>query len=424
MIALLALGPSGIARAREALEGGLRSRSRGVRHALAAVRLLAPVPRPGRILGVGRNYGAHAAEGGLARQEKPRIFVKLSTSVIGTGTPIRKPRAVAKLDYETELAVVIGTPGRGIAGADALAHVAGYTILNDVSARELQFDVSPPQTSFAKSMDGFCPMGPALATPDEFADVADIPLSCFVNGEEVQSPSTRDMIFPVPALIAYLSAYVTLRPGDVDCDGHARGCRRLPQAAALPRARRCRAHGNPRHRRARESHRVDERGFTTEARRTRRSEEDKIFLSPCSPCLRGENLSLAWRGVAGGVRCAEARRIAEHLAAPHQAVLVRLVAARRHMDGRNVVPHEDVADPPLVAVLELRSGLELEEEVEELAALGRRQARDLDGIAGIGVGCFRPVKGWRTTKGWRTGGLEAFCASLSGGRGEPFARIM
>ena len=219
MMALLALGPSGIARARAALEAGLRSRSRGVRHALAAVRLLAPVPRPGKILGVGRNYGAHAAEGGLARQEKPRIFVKLSTSVIGAGTPIRKPRAVAKLDYETELAVVIGTPGRNIAGADALAHVAGYTILNDVSARELQFDVSPPQTSFAKSMDGFCPMGPALATPDEFADVADIPLSCFVNGEEVQSASTRDMIFPVPALIAYLSAYVTLEPGDVIATG-------------------------------------------------------------------------------------------------------------------------------------------------------------------------------------------------------------
>src|SRR5208282_6165546 len=100
------------------------------------------------------------------------------------------------------------------------------------------------------------------------------------------------------------------------------------------------------------------------------------MASPCPPCLRGENLSLAWHGVADGVRGGVARRIAEHLGAPHQAVLVRRVAARRHMDGRDVVPHEDVADPPFVAVLELRTGLEVEEEVEELAARARRQADD------------------------------------------------
>jgi 2-keto-4-pentenoate hydratase/2-oxohepta-3-ene-1,7-dioic acid hydratase in catechol pathway len=219
MAELLALGPPVLALAARALEAGSRAGAGGVRHALSAVRLLAPLPRPGKILGVGRNYGAHAAEGGLTTQEKPRIFVKLSAAVIGTGTPIRKPRAVAKLDYETELAVVIGTAGRDIAERDALAHVAGYSILNDVSARELQFDVSPPQTSFAKSMDGFCPMGPCLATPDEFADVSDIELSCSVNGEEVQRATTRDMIFPVPALIAYLSRYLTLEPGDVIATG-------------------------------------------------------------------------------------------------------------------------------------------------------------------------------------------------------------
>jgi len=215
MAELLALGPAGLALARSVLEAG----GRGRRHALSTVRLLAPVPRPGKILGVGRNYGAHAAEGGLAAQEKPRVFVKLSSAVIGTGTPIRKPRAVSKLDYETELAVVIGSEGRDIAEADALAHVAGYTILNDVSARELQFDVSPPQTSFAKSMDGFCPMGPCLATADEFADVADVPLRGFLNGEEVQHATTKELIFPVPVLIAYLSRYLTLLPGDVIATG-------------------------------------------------------------------------------------------------------------------------------------------------------------------------------------------------------------
>ena len=219
MAELLALGPQGLALARAALEEGSAAGAGAARQALSAVRLLAPLPRPGKILGVGRNYRAHAAEGGLAAQEKPRIFVKLSSAVIGTGTPIRKPSAVAKLDYETELAVVIGTSGRDIAEREALAHVAGYSILNDVSARELQFDVSPPQTSFAKSMDGFCPMGPCLATPDEFADVADIELRCTLNGAEVQRATTKDMIFPVPLLIAYLSRYVTLEPGDVIATG-------------------------------------------------------------------------------------------------------------------------------------------------------------------------------------------------------------
>jgi len=216
MIELLRAGAVGMAKARAALDMGERV---GSRFPLSVVTLLAPIPRPGKILGVGRNYGAHAAEGGLAAQEKPRIFIKLSTSVIGTGVPIRKPKSVEKLDYETELAVVIGTPGRDIAEADALAHIAGYTILNDVSARELQFDVSPPQTSLAKSMDTFCPMGPCLATPDEFADVADIHLRGWVNGELVQEDTTAHLIFPVPVLIGYLSRFVTLEPGDVIATG-------------------------------------------------------------------------------------------------------------------------------------------------------------------------------------------------------------
>jgi 2-keto-4-pentenoate hydratase/2-oxohepta-3-ene-1,7-dioic acid hydratase in catechol pathway len=212
LLDLLAGGEAAMAAARRAL-------ARGERRPLATVRLMAPLPRPGKILGVGRNYGAHAAEGGLAAQEKPRIFVKLASSVIGTGDPIRKPKSVLKLDYETELAAVIGKRGRDIAERDALSHVAGYTILNDVSARELQFDVSPPQTSFAKSMDGFCPMGPCLATPDEFADVSDIKLRGWVNGELVQEGSTSDLIFPVPVLVAHLSSYLALEPGDVIATG-------------------------------------------------------------------------------------------------------------------------------------------------------------------------------------------------------------
>ncbi|HWI26719.1 MAG TPA: fumarylacetoacetate hydrolase family protein [Stellaceae bacterium] len=214
---LLERGEPGMAIARQALTAGLGNPRAW--HAPGTVRLLAPVPRPGKILGIGRNYGAHAAEGGLAAQEQPRIFIKLASSVIGTGAPIPKPPRVIKLDYETELAVVIGRRARSVSESEAASCIAGYTILNDVSARELQFDVSPPQTSFAKSMDGFCPMGPALATPDEFADPGNIRLRGFVNGELVQDGSTHDLIFPVPHLIAYLSSYLALEPGDVIATG-------------------------------------------------------------------------------------------------------------------------------------------------------------------------------------------------------------
>ena len=215
MIELLRAGAEGLEQARRALTAPAST----PRHDLEAVTLLAPVPNPGKILGVGRNYGAHAAEGGLAAQEKPRIFVKLASAVIGTAAPIPKPSTVTKLDYETELAVVIGRRARGVSEREALAYVGGYTILNDVSARELQFDVSPPQTSFAKSMDGFCPMGPCLATPDELADVGDIRLRGWVNGALVQDGNTHNLIFPIPLLIAYLSSYLTLEPGDIIATG-------------------------------------------------------------------------------------------------------------------------------------------------------------------------------------------------------------
>jgi 2-keto-4-pentenoate hydratase/2-oxohepta-3-ene-1,7-dioic acid hydratase in catechol pathway len=215
MLALLQAGPAALEPVREAI--GRAAPDRG--YARDAVTLLAPLPRPGKILGVGRNYGAHAAEGGLGTQEIPKIFAKFSSSVIGPDTPIRKPAKVEKLDYETELAVVIGRPARDVSEGEALSFVAGYSLLNDVSAREFQFDLGPAQTSFAKGMDGFCPFGPCLATPDEFADPGDIALRGWVNGELVQDGRTRDMIFSVPRLIAYLSGFLTLEPGDVIATG-------------------------------------------------------------------------------------------------------------------------------------------------------------------------------------------------------------
>jgi len=181
--------------------------------------LLAPVPRPGKIVGVGRNYADHAKEIGSEVREQPRIFTKVPSCVAAPGGVVKRPAAVAKLDFEAELAVVIGAYASNVPRARALEFVAGYTALNDVSAREFQFDVSPPQTSFAKSMDGFCPMGPWLVTADEIPDPQALEITCRVNGEVMQRGHTSEMIFPVDRLIEYISRFVTLEPGDVIATG-------------------------------------------------------------------------------------------------------------------------------------------------------------------------------------------------------------
>ncbi len=186
---------------------------------LAEVELLAPVPRPPKIVAIGRNYADHAAETGMKALEAPRIIAKLPSAVTGPGSVVIRPEGIAKLDYECELAVVIGRKTKNIARADALSAVAGYTILDDVSAREFQFDISPAQTTFAKSMDGFCPMGPWLVTRDEISDPQDLDLKTWVNDELVQDGSTREMTFSVALLIEYLSRYMTLEPGDVIATG-------------------------------------------------------------------------------------------------------------------------------------------------------------------------------------------------------------
>jgi len=187
--------------------------------ALGEVSLLAPVPRPGKIVAVGRNYADHAKETGVDPFEKPRIIAKLPSSATGHAAQVRRPAAVAKMDFEAELAVVMGEFASGVPRAKALDFVAGYTALNDLSAREFQFDVSPPQTTFAKSMDGFCPMGPWLVTRDEIPDPQALELSCHVNGEAMQRGRTADMIFPVDRLIEYVSKFMTLEPGDVIATG-------------------------------------------------------------------------------------------------------------------------------------------------------------------------------------------------------------
>jgi 2-keto-4-pentenoate hydratase/2-oxohepta-3-ene-1,7-dioic acid hydratase in catechol pathway len=181
--------------------------------------LLAPVPRPGKIVAVGRNYADHAKETGVDPFEKPRIIAKLPSSVAAPGAAVARPAEVSKLDFEAELAVVIGAFAHAIPRERALDCVAGYTLLNDLSAREFQFDVAPPQTTFAKSMDGFCPMGPFLVTRDEIPDPQRIELACFVNGERMQHGNTADMLFPVARLIEHVSRFMTLEPGDVLATG-------------------------------------------------------------------------------------------------------------------------------------------------------------------------------------------------------------
>ena len=184
-----------------------------------SVQLYAPVPRPGKIIGVGRNYADHAKETGVAPFEVPRIIFKVPSSVAAPGVAVPRPPSVTKMDFEAELAVVIGGFGKNVDAADALSLVAGYTVLNDLSAREFQFDISPAQTTFAKSMDGFCPMGPWLVTRDEIPDPQTLDVSCWLNGVQMQQGHTADMLFPVATLIAYISRFMTLEPGDVIATG-------------------------------------------------------------------------------------------------------------------------------------------------------------------------------------------------------------
>jgi 2-keto-4-pentenoate hydratase/2-oxohepta-3-ene-1,7-dioic acid hydratase in catechol pathway len=177
----------------------------------------API-KPGKIIGVGRNYADHAAEMGNDAPKTPLLFAKLHTSVIGTGDTITWNEAItSEVDWEGELAVIIGRRARNVADADAYRHIHSYTVANDISARDLQ--KSDNQWVRAKGLDTFCPLGPVLITRDEIADPHALTIKTTVNGEEVQNASTGEMIFKVPQLIAFCSAAFTLEPGDVILTG-------------------------------------------------------------------------------------------------------------------------------------------------------------------------------------------------------------
>lgn len=183
---------------------------------LEGLELLAPL-RPGKIIGIGLNYLDHAAETGREPPERPLLFSKLATSIAGARDPIVLPAYTRELDYEGELAVVIGRRARDVAETDALSHVFGYAVMNDVSARDRQRE--EPQWVRAKGGDTFAPFGPWITTADEITDPQALGIRTWVNGELRQDGNTHDMVFPVAALIAFCSASFTLEPGDVISTG-------------------------------------------------------------------------------------------------------------------------------------------------------------------------------------------------------------
>src|SRR5256714_14482689 len=231
MLDLIARGPDALALAREALAHGqavlkrdgisaLAERKLGV--AAEKARLEAPIPRPARnVFCLGRNYKEHAAERGAEAPPHPVYFTKCPETVVAPGAKVVHHAVTKELDYEVELAVVIGAAGKDIPREQALSHVFGYTIVNDVTARDLQ--KRHQQWFHGKSLDTFCPMGPVLVTADEIPDPQALALAMRINGETRQSSHTSKMIFPVDECISVLSQGFTILPGDVIATGTPEG---------------------------------------------------------------------------------------------------------------------------------------------------------------------------------------------------------
>jgi len=211
VLGLIQGGQSVLDRVREAA-----SRARAT--PLADVRLLAPIPRPPKIVCIGVNYADHAAEAGRALPRWPTVFLKAPSCIIGPGDPIVRPPTTEQLDYEVELAVVIGRRAKSVSRGDAMAYVAGYTIMNDASARDLQLG-KDGGIILGKNFDTSAPFGPAITLSDELPDPTNLGIRTWVNGELRQDGNTHNLIFDVPAIIAFLTQQLTLEPGDVIATG-------------------------------------------------------------------------------------------------------------------------------------------------------------------------------------------------------------
>ncbi len=225
LLTLIQQGPEAWRRMRELATDARRPAA----HALAEVRLHAPIPRPSKnVFCLGRNYAAHAREAARARGQEakiptaPVLFTKAVTSVCGPFADVQVHSALtSQVDWEVELGVVIGTGGLNIPKANALGHVFGYTVINDVTARDLQ--QQHLQFFKGKSLDSFCPMGPLVVTADEFGDPQTKRLTCRVNGVTKQDGNTGDMIFRVDSIIEWLSKGLTLEAGDILATGTPEG---------------------------------------------------------------------------------------------------------------------------------------------------------------------------------------------------------
>jgi 2-keto-4-pentenoate hydratase/2-oxohepta-3-ene-1,7-dioic acid hydratase in catechol pathway len=230
---LVDLGAGGIAGPQDfksalAMPHSLDKLALGASYALGDVVLLPVIPNPAKIICVGHNYESHVQETGRAKADYPSIFTRFANTLIGHGQPIVRPRVSTQLDFEGELAVVIGRAGRAIRAEDALGHVAGYACFNDASIRDWQWHTG--QFTPGKNFPATGAFGPWLVTPDEVNDLASTRVTTRLNGQVVQDQPIGDMIFPIPRIIAYVSTFTTLMPGDVIATGTPGGvgARRTP----------------------------------------------------------------------------------------------------------------------------------------------------------------------------------------------------
>ncbi len=184
---------------------------------LTAVQLHPPVPDPEKIVCIGLNYAEHAAEARAEPPASPTFFAKFANALRPDGASVELPAASSKVDYEAEVALVVGRRAQAISEAEAIDHLAGYTLLNDLSARDLQF--ATPQWMPGKVFDGAAPCGPAIVTPDEAGPADAIEIALELNGERMQEDSTAGLIFSIPELVAHLSSLMTLEPGDIVATG-------------------------------------------------------------------------------------------------------------------------------------------------------------------------------------------------------------
>lgn len=184
---------------------------------LSQVKLHAPIPNPPKLFMIGLNYRDHAIESGMAIPSTPTVFSKFNNSIVGPGDAVVLPKASSQPDYEAEFAFVISKKAKHVKGADWKEYVFGYTVINDVSARDLQ--LATPQWLIGKSCDTFCPMGPVLVTADEIADPHNLQIKLTLSGEVLQDSNTKELIFNIPALIEHITQVITLEPGDIISTG-------------------------------------------------------------------------------------------------------------------------------------------------------------------------------------------------------------